>query len=116
MNGKSVEHAGFDAVIGGQDINIEFTRTTVFSHDPNYGADADGRRGWPMTFIDEDDYTNVRVSWENDDTGNAHNDIPLDELTAVMKTAVVEAVEHYIETHDPTAPEEPEPEWEPDED
>lgn len=35
----------------GKELEFEATATVV--HDSNYGADADGRRGVPMDFIDE---------------------------------------------------------------
>ena len=98
-NGTHTTDVEFDAMVDGLDITIGFTRTTTFSHDPTYGSDADGRRGWPMTFIDEDSATDVMVT-VNDQT------IPL----ALLDNAeqVQAAVDAYLASHEPEPPEEPE--------
>lgn len=41
--------------IGSSFFDVSFTRTSKVTKDSNFGADADGRRGEPVEFI-EDDY------------------------------------------------------------
>jgi hypothetical protein len=97
-NGRtSREEIEFDAVLGvGVESVISFTRITSFSYDPHYGADADGRRGWPMTFIDEDLFENVKLNGE-----------PLGTYPTDVVRDVNAKVEKYLEDHLPEEPEVP---------
>ena len=98
---KSTQKTDFDTVIGGRNCLISFTRVSVFVHDPHYGADADGNRGWPMDFIDEDYAQDVLVEFDGEGFGAI-----LD-----VQTEVDSVIEKYLETHEPTMPEEPERDW-----
>jgi len=40
-------------------FKVTFVRVTLIVHDANYGADADGHRGTPMTFVEEDYAENI---------------------------------------------------------
>jgi hypothetical protein len=51
----------FQAELFGKEITISFTRKTSFFYEPNHGADADGNRGMPATFIDEDYAEDVKI-------------------------------------------------------
>lgn len=102
---KSSRTETFDAIIDGRECQIEFTRVTVFSHDAHYGADADGNRGMPMDFIDED-YAegDVLIAFIEDDDGPVV-------APKVFQAEVDKAVEAYIKSHEPTAPEDEEPDY-----
>ncbi len=101
------------------EVEIEFDRVTTYSHDAHYGADADGNRGRPMDFVDEDRAENVVVSWDD------RTPITLDALAdawpkegdrADPKRAVLAAVNAYLERVEPTPEEEeegPDPDDEP---
>jgi len=104
---KQVTEVEFDAVIYGLDITIGFTRTTVFSHDAHYGSDADGNRGWPMDFIEEDEATDIFVT-VNDQT------IPVILLDNAER--VMEAIEVFMKEHDPEPMEQPERDYDVDRD
>jgi hypothetical protein len=45
----------------GMSRDVRFTRVSSLSDDPDYGADADGRRGTAVTFIEEDEVENIVV-------------------------------------------------------
>ena len=114
MGAKQVSQVEFDAVYEGLDISITYTRTTKWSTDHHYGADADGNRGISVTEIDEDDYSAVQASWEDNSTGNAHNNIPFDEIRfPEMKAEIIKMIEQHMEEHEPVMEEPDEPEWEP---
>ena len=98
---KNQTEESFDTIIGGRNVCLEFTRVTVFVHDAHYGADADGNRGWPMDFIDEDYAEDVLVEFDGEGSGAI-----LD-----VQTEVDSAIEKYLESHEPTMPEEPERDW-----
>lgn len=63
----SSENVAFDAVLNGQQIEVRFTRSTRWDHDANHGSDADGNRGWPVTFVDDDyaDDGSIRIEGED---------------------------------------------------
>jgi hypothetical protein len=85
-----------------QCIEITFDRVVVFSYDPHYGADADGRRGIPMTFIDEDYAENILVKV-------AYGTLKAVSLAEWPEPLRVQAaIDAYMELNPPTAPEEPE--------
>lgn len=104
---------GFDTELDGHDICIEFDRRTTWSTDHHYGADADGNRGISVTEIDVDNAENVTVSWYDEATGNAHNDIPLAELTEAQRTGVQALLDAWLEANEPGGPEYDEPDHEP---
>jgi hypothetical protein len=112
VSSKQITSVGFDTVIGMRDVDVEFTRTTVWGRE-NYGADADGNRGRMIDTIDEDSYDKILVSWEDE---TEHNNIPLDELSPAMRDAVIIAVEEYVEKNQPEPEEPDEPEYEPEDD
>lgn len=94
---------GFDIALDGIDLCIEFDRVTSFDTDPNYGADADGRRGRPMTFIDEDAAKNIVVSWEDDK--NTYDDVPLTALPEARRKGILDIVSAYLDQNAPEVPE-----------
>lgn len=89
----STRPAAFDTVLAGRNVCIDFDRVTVFSHDAHYGADADGRRGWPMTFIDDDYADSVRVEFFG-------NGAPTGSIADVA-TLVSEQIDAYLERTEP---------------
>ena len=100
---KSSRTESFDAIIDGRECQIEFTRVTTFVHDAHYGADADGNRGMPMDFIDEDIAEDVCISFIEDD-----GPMPVPKH---LEAEVEKAVDAYIESHEAEAPEPEEPDY-----
>lgn len=101
---KQSTRVGFDATINGFDISIEFTRTTAWSWE-NYGADADGNRGMMMQSIDSDDATDITAELASGEP--LYLDPPASGSGAISQ-GVHDAVEAYMDAHDPEAVEEPE--------
>lgn len=67
---SQVTHETIEEVtIGGFEVTIEFQRRSVWTHDPAYGADADGRRGMAVDFLDEDEAIDGSVVVRFADTG-----------------------------------------------
>lgn len=84
----------------GMDVRINFTRTTKVGRE-NYGADADGNRGMMMDMIDDDEWSNVKVFFDEDTLG-----VLLADTSA--KAEIEKIIEDWMEAHEPVAPEEPE--------
>lgn len=99
---KQSVRVGFNAPLNGQDVDIEFTRTTAWSPE-HYGADADGNRGMWIDSIDEDEATDITV-----------DDKPLSALSTLEEAEVRRLVDAWMEATPPEAEEQPEPEPEPD--
>ena len=95
---QSIKTTLEEVQIGAHEATIEFTRVTTWSHDAHYGADADGNRGVPMDFIDED-YAegDVLIAFIEDD-----GPIP---VLKIFQAEVDLAVTAHIERSEPTAPE-----------
>lgn len=51
----------FNRMEGEEEIEYEADVKVTVCHDVNYGADADGNRGVPMTFIDEVNVKELRI-------------------------------------------------------
>jgi hypothetical protein len=83
--------------IGEELHEVTFTRVTTCTYDPDYGADADGHRGVPRTFIDEDYAEDICVD------GKELKEYPEDFQKHILKE-----VDAYIGNSDPKC-EEPEP-------
>lgn len=67
---SQVTHETIEEVtIGGFEVTIEFQRRSVWTHDPAYGADADGRRGMAVDFLDEDEVVEGSIVARFADTG-----------------------------------------------
>jgi hypothetical protein len=100
---KFSSEVGIDTTVLGKNVCIEFTRTTSVSPEL-YGADADGRRGMWITSVDEDVFSNVRVTYE--DADNGHEVVrPLEEFAdAAERAAIEEVIGTYIESHEHTVP------------
>ena len=98
----------FDTTLGGRDVCIGFDRTTRYSHDATYGSDADGRRGTPTTFIDEDSAGDVEVAYNDVDEYDAQGWFTLDVLPALDVPEVERLVRAYMDEHEPEQPEQPE--------
>lgn len=71
-------------------FQVTFTRVTLFIHDANYGADADGHRGAPMTFIEEDYAENIYMEEK-----------ALKDLDKDVQEKVQAEVDAYIENNEP---------------
>ncbi|MCR4300847.1 MAG: hypothetical protein NUV51_04490 [Sulfuricaulis sp.] len=96
----------FDAVIDGRECQIEFTRVTTFVHDAHYGADADGNRGVPMDFIDEDLAEGDALIYYTD----TEDDFVV--VPAALRAEVDKAIDAYIERTEPTCDlDDEEPDW-----
>jgi len=93
---KSVTTVGFDATVEARDAYIEFSRTSVWVHEL-YGSDADGNRGEWTWFLDEDNADDIVVIFSD----NPLQRFPLEMLTLPQQTAVEDAVETWMDTHDP---------------
>ena len=95
-------------------IRAAFDRQVQFTFDPNYGADADGRRGAPMTFIDDDTQENLWVNCSR--TENPDRWVEVTKLRKSNQERVLAAVDSWCEKNDPDPcdyePEEPD--YEPD--
>ena len=96
MKQKSTTVVGLDAVIEGREAYIEFVRTSVWVEEL-YGADADGNRGMWTWFLDEDDATDISVLFDDDPLRKSW----LEELTLPQQTAVEDAIEAYLDMHEP---------------
>lgn len=96
---KQTFDVDFDVVLLGVPVTISFTRVTTWNW-AHYGADADGRRGLLMTMIDDDYAEHVTVV---DDAGDVRPGPD-------MWRAANEAVEQYLDSHEPCCDEsEPDP-------
>lgn len=69
---------------------VSFQRYTLFSYDPNYGADADGNRGIPMTFIDEDYAVDISV-----------NDSDIKDYPSYFQEEIKKEINHWLELNLP---------------
>ena len=114
-SGKQTKSAAFDAELNGQDVCIEFERTTAWSTDYHYGADADGNRSVVRTEIDEDAADDILVTrFEQGADGHKEISTPLAELPEEDRKAVEKLVDDYLEKHEPDPPDEDDgPEYEP---
>lgn len=82
---------------------IEIDYEATFLHDSNYGADADGNRGIPITFLD-----NIRI----EDVDFIHTDgrrerAKFCDLTQVEQEEILELVEEQAEQEGPPEPYDP---------
>jgi len=100
-----------NATIRGMDADIEFDRTFTCDHDAHYGADADGNRGVPMDFIEDEDQTDIQVTFQDENEPQ-----PLGTLPAAEQAEVLAAIADYLTRSRgravssrgaPTPPEEP---------
>ena len=66
----------------GRTVALSFTRETSWTTDRHWGADADGRRGMPVTYADEDRAVDVIAHLI---TGDHEQPIP---VTAEMEAAI----------------------------
>lgn len=91
----------FDATLkDGKEVEVTFDRTVAWSYDPTYGSDADGNRGVPMTFLDDDSYDDVNVViYAGNEKLFSGSLFDLDDAT---KEEVEEKVEAWMKTHPPT--------------
>ena len=69
---------------------VRFNRKTEWSHDSNYGADADGNRGIPMTFIDEDYAVDISV-----------NDSDIKDYPSYFQEEIKKEINHWLELNLP---------------
>ncbi len=92
---RSSRTESFDTTIAGRDACIEFTRVTTWSHDPSYGSDADGNRGIPMDFLDDDEAEDITLNFDDEPAK------PLVEWPYVVRDLVDKAIEHYLEENKP---------------
>jgi len=95
---------GFDTVVLGTEVCIEFTRVTE-GHRENYGADADGNRGMMVGMIDSDDAEDIVV------TMPSGTERPFETLPDAAQRAVRREVDRYLEENEPEAEDEPERDW-----
>lgn len=94
----------FDTVLDGKDIYVEFIRVTTYSHDPSYGADADGNRGVPRDSIDADDAEDITIrSWEENGAREVVRE--LRELPPEQQAVLAAEIEDYLVHIDPAPPE-----------
>jgi hypothetical protein len=61
---KSTTRTAFDTMFENRECCLEFDRTTAWSTDHHWGADADGNRGISRTEIDED-YAEGILRWQS---------------------------------------------------
>jgi hypothetical protein len=94
----------FDTQLDGRDVCVEFTRVTTYSYDPTYGADADGNRGVPMDFIDDDHTEAITIlSWE--ENGAREVVRAIQELPLEREAQLHAEIEDYLVHVGPTPPE-----------
>lgn len=103
---KNTVAESFDTVLKGLEVCIEFERTTTYERDLHYGADADGNRGISMLLVDDDVAEDIKVTIEDTDI-----QAPFLSLTPELQIDVQQAVDDYMEKHDPQQFEEPEPDY-----
>jgi len=102
---------GFDAPLNNREVCITFDRRTVFGLDANYCADADGRRGMAIDFIDEDYAVDITVQLYGDDGEGQQPRRPVAALSSLDALEVHRLVDEYLETHDPEPDDADEPDW-----
>jgi len=71
-------------------FKVEFERRTDWSVDNDYGADADGRRGCRMVFIDEDEAQDIFVDGK-----------PIEAYPAEFQAIIRKAVDVWMAEHEP---------------
>jgi hypothetical protein len=115
MTSKSTSHESFDAELNGQDVYIEFDRVAIWSSGME-GQDADGNRGMWMTSVDEDYAEHIMVTMWLRVPGVITKEIATEftALPQVDREVVQKLVDDYLEKHEPTEPENDEPDYEPD--
>jgi hypothetical protein len=91
---KMIEQNGIKTEINIDGIDVEFERMTIWSHDPNYGADADGNRGVPCDFLDEDYADDVTVLG-----------IPIELYPIPFRKLVMREINAWLEDNEPDMPE-----------
>lgn len=82
----------------GNIFEVQFTRKTYWEHDSDYGADADGRRGEAIDFVEEDRADAVMVKV-------AEVYVKLEEVNDEIRTRIEEAIDAYLRDNEPDAPE-----------
>lgn len=111
MTNKHTAREAFDhAFTDGREACVEFMRTTTWGME-NYGADADGRRGMMIVTIDDDRAEDIYVTWYGDGPDGGRPATPFAALDGMTQLMVTAAVEDYLASHEATAPEEPEADW-----
>jgi len=80
-------------------LEVTFERHTTFSHDSNYGADADGRRGVYRVDIDDDHAEDIEVLG-----------VALEKYPKEFQEFIIKEVDQYLEDNEP---EEQEPDNDP---
>lgn len=83
-----------DATIMGAEVTLNFDRAMEFSHDANYGADADGRRGMPMDFIERDEAENAEIEFADG------KKMPLSDLPQDIREACEAAIKKDMDAQD----------------
>lgn len=76
-------------------VNVEFTANASLSHDPNYGADADGNRGIPQDFIDDMilDPKSIEISYEYN---GKEKTIKFENLSSRNQEHILEVIEQVM--------------------
>lgn len=90
-------------------IMVSFTRKTAWDHDSDYGADADGHRGMPADFVEDDFYEDVMVQNEEDGPWASLADLP-----AETKAMIEKALDQWLKENDPEPADPIEPDYEED--
>ena len=90
MNTKHTKQVDTEIEVYGEIVPVRFERHFEIAYDSNYGADADGNRGMPMTFV-EDDYAEDIVV----------DGIPLIEMTPETQTVVNQEIDSWLESNEP---------------
>lgn len=75
---------------------VTFNRKTEWSHDHNYGADADGHRGVPMDFIDEDYAEDIEVRKDGD-----KDFVALATLPKELQEQLQKQIDNWLERNEP---------------
>lgn len=78
--------------IDGEFYEVTFERETTFSIDSDYGADADGRRGVRMEFVEDDNESDVMIAGK-----------PLEEYPQVFQQKADAAIHKWMDENIPTS-------------
>lgn len=90
-----------DATIDGRECQIEFTRVTTWAHDAHYGADADGNRGVPMDFVEEDCAEAITINFI-DEPGEPVTAQSIRDQHPLLYAEIAKAIDAYLERVEPT--------------
>ena len=80
-------------------VQVTFNRKTEWGHDAHYGADADGNRGMPMTFIEEDFAEDIKILNVGRYTEKEY--VAIDTLLTHVREQIQKGIDNWLERNPP---------------